>query len=88
MKIYVKSKKTRRYCIPVPLSIVTLILKPVSSTFIKRKIMEKTDKKSRVYLEEFDFKKLIGSLNQLNEYKGLKLVEVNDKEGNEVTIIV
>jgi gamma-glutamylcyclotransferase (GGCT)/AIG2-like uncharacterized protein YtfP len=47
-----------------------------------------TNKESRVFIEEFDFKKLINSIDQLKDYKGLKLVEVNDKEGNEVTIIV
>jgi hypothetical protein len=88
MKIYIKSKKSRRFCIPIPLSIVTLLLKPISSAFIKRKVLANTNKESRVFIEEFDFKKLINSIDQLKDYKGLKLVEVNDKEGNEVTIIV
>ena len=88
MKIYINSKKSRRFCIPVPLSIATLLLKPLLSEFTKRKLLSKIDHRNKVYLESFDFKGLFKSVNELKNYKGLKLVEVEDKEGNEVTIIV
>lgn len=39
-------------------------------------------------LENIDFKQLSKALDELKDYKGLKLVEVKEKDGDEVTIVI
>jgi len=39
-------------------------------------------------LQNIDFKQLSKALDELKGYKGLKLVEVKEKDGDEVTIII
>lgn len=88
MRIYIKSKKHRSFLVPVPSVLARMVLRPSLGSFIKRKAMEKADEKSKAMIAELDFRALFESLHCLFEYKGLRLVEVCDGEGNEVRIII
>lgn len=86
MKVYLKLKNRRRYCIPVPLPF--FLIRIGLSDFTKRQILKHTDEKIKRYIEPLDFRAIARSLEGIKGYKGLKLVEVFDKEGTEVTIII
>jgi len=81
MKIYIKEKDHRGYTIPVPLWLAQFFLRRVAGWAMK-KYVKKED------LENIDFEQLSKALDELKGYKGLKLVEIKEKEGDEVTIIV
>ncbi len=86
MKIYIREKNGRRFFIPIPLSIAGVGCK------IAAYVLEKSGK----YLDDqqsdivgcIDFDKLAKSLKYLRGYRGLKLVEVTSKNGEEVTIVL
>lgn len=83
MRVYVKTDG-KRFFIPVPLGIVKLGLMFVKTPFIVKHIPEK----SRKYMDMIDFNELSKCINVLKKYKGLRLVEVKDKDGTEVTITI
>lgn len=86
MRVYLKMKNHRRYCIPVPLPLFILRLGLLD--FAKRQALKHVDQNARRYIEAIDFNAILKGIEDIKNYKGLKLVEVVVKEGTEVTIVV
>ena len=86
MRVYLKIKNHNRFGIPIPMPMFIFRLAPSRS--VKEKIINHCDINSRRYLENIDFEALYRSLEALKDCKGLKLVEVSQRDGTEVTIIV
>ena len=81
MKIYIKEKDQRGYTIPVPLGLAQFFLNRMAGRVMKKYVKDED-------LQNIDFKQLSKALDELKGYKGLKLVEVKEKDGDEVTIII
>lgn len=86
MKVYIKKENKRGFWIPVPLPM--FIIRLALSDFVKTKALAHVDKETKKYIENIDFKGLASSISDIKNYKGLRLVEIADKQGNEVIIIV
>lgn len=86
MRIYIREKTGRKFFIPVPLSIAGAACKIVE--FVFKRIDKHIDAQTKEILDCIDFNELSKSLKYLKGYKGLKMVEVKSKEGDEVTIIL
>lgn len=86
MKIYIRDKNGRRLFIPVPLSVAGIGCK--IAAYVLEKSGNHLDNQQRDVIECIDFDKLAKSLKYLRGYRGLKLVEVTSKNGEEVTIIL
>jgi hypothetical protein len=86
MMIYIKTNEGRRIKFPLPMSLVRFGLNcgNLAARLSKRYVDEDTLK----YIESVDFKMLSKSMVELKKYKGLKLVDIKSKTGEEVTIIV
>ncbi|MCR3761407.1 hypothetical protein KYB31_20750 [Clostridium felsineum] len=81
MRVYVKNNNIR-FIIPVPNFLIRFSMNFLS----KPSIIEKIPKENRKYVEMIDFKELYKCIDLIKEYKGLRIVEVKDKNGNEVSI--
>lgn len=86
MKAYIKLKNSRRFWIPIPLPM--FLMRIGLSGYVKNKILSHMDANSRKYVENVDFRALSYSIEDIKSYRGLKLVEVINKDGTEITIIV
>lgn len=86
MRVYIKTKNKRRFCIPVPMPM--FLIRIALSGYVKNLILKHVDVNARKYIENIDFKALCNGLEDIKSYKGLKMVDVADKEGNEITVIV
>lgn len=97
MRVRIKDKDTN-INIPIPMWVLTSglriapyilkrSLKNKESKFYK-KIVEKGAKNSDDILSHIDFKELIKIAKELKKYKGLKIVEINSKDGDYVSIEV
>lgn len=86
MRLYIKVNQRQRINFPIPVPI--FIFRFALSGFIKDKIMAHCDENTRRYLMQLDFEALYNSLTDLKNYKGLRLVEVSQKNGTEILIIV
>jgi hypothetical protein len=86
MRVYLKIKNHRNFSFPIPVPL--FIFRFGLSNYIKRQIVEHCDKETRKYLECIDFDAIYGSIRDLKDYKGLKLVEVKAGDGTEVTVII
>lgn len=86
MKIYIKTEEGKRFFIPAPMWLVKCALGLGGvGTAIAKKYVSEDDLK---YVESVDFKELRKGFGILQQYKGLKLLEVKSSDGTEVTIIV
>lgn len=83
MRIYIKQDKKRMF-IPIPFCMLKAALSIVTMPIILKYIPEK----ERRFMEMIDFKELKKCIGMLKEYKGLKMVEVRDSEGNRVDITI
>lgn len=81
MRVYIKTSKIG-FIIPVPNALLTFGISIMKSPFIQKYIPEK----DRKYVTTIDFKKLSGCVDILREYKGLRIVDVQSKDGTHVTI--
>ncbi|WP_341274436.1 hypothetical protein [Clostridium acetobutylicum] len=81
LRIYIKNKNMR-FVIPIPNFFIRFSLKFIQKPFILRNI----PLKDRKYIEMIDFDALYRCVDILKEYKGLKVVDVEDKEGTKVII--
>ena len=81
MRIYVKSGKIA-FIIPLPNVFLKFGVSFIKTPFIQKYIPEK-DKK---YIDIIDFKEFSNCIDILKEYKGLKIVDVQSKDGSHVTI--
>ncbi|MCX7885489.1 MAG: hypothetical protein N2448_10790 [Caloramator sp.] len=80
MKILIKAQGLNfRIPIYIPMAFVNLVI----NGYIRNKSMNKENTK---YIEAIDFNMLSQSLNLLEEYKGLKIVEIQSSDGTKVEI--
>lgn len=86
MRVYIKLKNHKKFRLPIPMPM--FIFRLALSKYVKEKIISHCDYNSRKYLENIDFEALYRSLEDLKDCKGLRLVEVSQGDGTEVTIIV
>jgi hypothetical protein len=70
----------------VPLSLLRVAI-AIAAIWVRKAKRHGNEEKLR-YLESIDFNLLSNNVRYLREYRGLKLVEVRSKDGDEVTIIV
>lgn len=84
MKLYIRISGGRRFFIPIPIGIVKLGCRFANSSIVRKNIPSD----SIEYIDCIDFKKLEESFDVLKQYKGLKLVDVRNKDGTEVIIII
>jgi len=72
--------------IPAPICLLkTAISLGNFGMFVSKKYISKEQMK---YIENIDFRELINSVDVLKNYKGLKMVEVNSKDGTGITVVV
>lgn len=83
MKIYIKSDKMK-FTVPLPNALLKLGISLINSKFVQRYIPEK-DKK---YINIINFKKLSNCIDLLKDYRDLKIVDVQSRDGRHVTIIL
>lgn len=74
----------RGFFVPVPLAIVKLGILIVRMPFILKHIPPE----GRKYIDIINYNELNKAIDVLRSYKGLKLVEVKDKDGTEVTVTI
>lgn len=86
MRIYIREETGKKFFIPVPLSIAGAACK--IANFICKRIDKHIDNQTKEILDCIDFDELAKSLKHLKGYKGLKMVEVKSRQGDEVTIIL
>ncbi|MEL7566246.1 MAG: hypothetical protein AAGU27_15365 [Dehalobacterium sp.] len=84
MRIYIKEKSGKRFFIPVPLSIAGLGCR--IAAYAIEKSGKYLDQRQRDIIDCIDFDELARSIKYLRGYRGLKLLEVTSKDGDEVTI--
>jgi hypothetical protein len=91
MRIYIKEGTGRRFCIPVPLALFRVFIN-IAAIWIRKsknhKYMGKINQLENINLENINFVQLSQSLQYLKGYRGMKIVEVKSKDGDEVTIIL
>ena len=85
MRVFIKLPNHRRFAVPIPLPM--FLFRIALSSFVKNQIINHCDNNTRKYLENIDFEALYSSLSELKNYRGLKLVEVSQKNGTEITVI-
>lgn len=85
MRIVVKSKDTN-FNIPVPMFFVTTAIK--SGKIVGLLDNKNIDDRTKKILNSIDFSLIARNFKDLKKYKGLNLVEVKSKDGNEVYITI
>ncbi|MDF2880519.1 MAG: hypothetical protein K0R54_1076 [Clostridiaceae bacterium] len=83
MKVSVRTDG-KRFFIPVPFGLVKLGIFMAKSPLVIRH----TPEKYRVYINCIDTNELSKCIGILKQYKGLRIVDVRDKDGTEVTITI
>lgn len=86
MRIYIKEGTGRRFCVPVPLALFKVGI-TIVAIWMRQAKKHKYNNKIK-QLESINFVQLSQSLQYLKGYRGLKIVEVKSKDGDEVTIIL
>lgn len=81
MRIYIKSGKMR-FVVPMPNAFLKLGLSITKTSFVQRYIPEK----DRKYVNADMLEKLSNCIDILKEYKGLRIVDVESKDGSHVSI--
>lgn len=85
MKIRVRDKNSDKSInVTIPMWVLTSGIKHAS--FITRISTKGIDPKSMAIINSIDFKLIARNFKDLKKYKGLRLVEVKEKDGNEVII--
>jgi hypothetical protein len=88
MRVYIKEKTGRRFCIPVPLALFRVGIN-IAAIWVRKSKHRKYKYEDRIgELENINFVQLSQSLQYLKGYRGMKIVEVKSKDGDEVTIIL
>ncbi len=85
MRIVVKSKDTNLN-IPIPMFFVTTAIK--SGKLVSLLDNKNIDDRTKKILNSIDFSLIARNFKDLKKYKGLNLVEVRSKDGNEVYITI
>lgn len=84
MRIYIKEKEGKTIRIPLPLWVLKLGCNEKIISFA----MKHTPEKDRKYVEGIDFQAFKEGIDILKNYKGLKIVDIKDSDGTEVSITV
>ena len=84
MRIYIREKNGKRFFIPVPLIIAGFGCR--IAAYAIEKSGKHLDQQQRDIINCIDFDELAKSIRYLRGYRGLKLLEVTSKNGDEVTI--
>ncbi|TJX63275.1 hypothetical protein E8P77_15290 [Soehngenia saccharolytica] len=86
MKIRIKDSNGNKIILPIPFKLLILGL-DITPYIMKKTSLHMSDEQREV-LDCIDFKILSKSIRDLKHYKGLKLLEVTSKEGEEVSITI
>lgn len=84
MRIYVKEVNGVKLSIPFPLPLMVFMVR--HSKGIISRAMKSSNKEAVDYIDCVDYEQLACALEELKEYKGLKLVEITSKNGDEIVI--
>ncbi|MFQ9977334.1 hypothetical protein [Clostridium cadaveris] len=85
MRIRIKEKSNdKNINISIPMWLVTVCIKHVG--FITRVSSKGIDPKTMEIINSIDFRLIARNFNQLKKYKGLRIIDVKEKDGDEVTI--
>jgi coenzyme F420-reducing hydrogenase beta subunit len=83
MKVSVKTDG-KRFFIPLPFGIIKFGILMAKSPLV----LKHTPEKYRVYINCIDTNELSKCIGILKQYKGLRIVDVRDKDGTEVVITI
>ncbi|MBC7086906.1 MAG: hypothetical protein H5T96_00290 [Tissierellales bacterium] len=86
MKICIKDSSGKKIILPIPFKLLVFGLD--ITPYIMNKISPNMSDEQREIIDCIDFKILAKNMRVLQNYKGLKLIEVTSKEGEEVSIII
>lgn len=86
MHIYIKSKESIGFHIPVPLCLADFGIN--IAIFALKHSDKYIDDEARKYIDCFDFEALKKSIKYLKGYKGLKLVDITSSTGEVIRITV
>ncbi|HOK62459.1 MAG TPA: hypothetical protein PK083_00885 [Soehngenia sp.] len=86
MKIYLKYSNEGKITLPIPFRL--LILGLDITPYIMKKTSRYLSDQQREVLDCIDFKVLAKSMKVLKRYRGLKIVEIRSKEGEEISITI
>lgn len=84
MIIRIRDEEGRKFTIPAPL----WLLKLGMSKWVIRIALKHVGKEGKKHIEQIDFNALSKCLGDLKEYRGLKMVDINSKDGTKVEIII
>jgi len=86
LKICIKDSSGKKIILPIPFKLLVFGLD--ITPYIMNKISPNMSDEQREIIDCIDFKILAKNMRVLQNYKGLKLIEVTSKEGEEVSIII
>jgi len=86
LKIYLKYSNEGKITLPIPFRL--LILGLDITPYIMKKTSRYLSDQQREVLDCIDFKVLAKSMKVLKRYRGLKIVEIRSKEGEEISITI
>ena len=86
LRIYIKLNNGRNYKIPAPMGLLKMVIGLGGFGMLISKKYVSIER--RIYLDSIDFEELKKSLDVLESYKRLKLVEIKSGDGTEVEIII
>lgn len=86
MKINIRTETGKRFYLPAPMWIVKLGLRLGNAGI--RIAGKHINEETKAQLQQIDFRELSRQFEELNKYKGLKIVEIKSKDGSEITITV
>ncbi len=84
MRIHVREVNGVKLSIPFPLSLMVFMLKRCKG--IIASTAKGIDSRAVNYIDYVDYEQLAIALEELKEYKGLKLVEIVSENGDEIVI--
>lgn len=84
MKIKIKDEKGKSFTIHLPMWLIRMGL----SDFVIKKSLKHVDAENKKHVEKINFKSISKAFNELKQYKGLEIVEIESKDGTEVKITV
>ena len=82
MRIYIKTSKSVKFWVPVPI----WIFKLATGVWVEGIIKKNVPRKYRPYVDSIDFLKLHEAINVLKQYKGLVIADIRAKDGTVVNI--
>lgn len=84
MRIRVREVNGVKLSIPFPLSLMVFMVRRCKGMLITT--VKSKNRKAIEYLDYIDYEQLANAIEELKEYKGLKLVEIKSENGDEIVI--